>query len=103
MNEEAIARVGPQRQKKSLNILVVMSDNLQFVLITVIRCFNTSLSNRFLRSGGENLLWVKFFIITYLLTPWSRVLLEMLTGSQLVKEFSEFNGNRRFIATFTRA
>ena len=29
---------------------------------------------------------------TYLLTPWSRVLLEKLTGSQLVKKFPAFYG-----------
>jgi hypothetical protein len=31
-------------------------------------------------------------INTYLLTPWSRVLLEKLTGFQLVKKFPAFNG-----------
>jgi hypothetical protein len=29
-------------------------------------------------------------VSTYLLTPWSRVLLEKLTGSQLVKKFPHF-------------
>ena len=38
---------------------------------------------------------------TYLLTPWSRVLLERLTGSQLDKKFSAFYGTRRFITAFT--
>jgi hypothetical protein len=38
---------------------------------------------------------------TYLLTPWSRVLLEKLTGSQLVKKFLTFYGTRRFITAFT--
>jgi hypothetical protein len=28
--------------------------------------------------------------VTYLLTPWSRVLLEKLTGSQIVKKFPAF-------------
>ena len=35
--------------------------------------------------------------ITYLHTPWCRVLLEKLTGLQLVKKFPAFHGNRRFI------
>ena len=39
----------------------------------------------------------------YLLTPRSRVLLAKLTGSQLVKKFSEFNEARRFITAFTSA
>ena len=37
------------------------------------------------------------------LTPCSRVLLEKLIGSQLVKKFPEFYGSRRFIMAFTRA
>jgi hypothetical protein len=37
------------------------------------------------------------------LTPWSRVLLEKLTGSQLVKKFSVIYGIRRFITAFTSA
>ena len=39
--------------------------------------------------------------ITYLLTPWCRVLLEKLTGLQLVKKFSAFHGTRRFITALT--
>ena len=37
------------------------------------------------------------------LTPWSRALLEKLTGSQLVKKFPAFYGTRRFITAFTNA
>ena len=37
----------------------------------------------------------------YLLTPWCRVLLEQLTGLQLVKKFPAFHGTRRFITTLT--
>ena len=40
-------------------------------------------------------------IFTYLLTPWCRVLLEQLTGLQLVKKFSAFHRTRRFINTLT--
>ena len=36
---------------------------------------------------------------TYLLTPCCRVLLEKLTGLQLVKKFPAFHGTRRFITT----
>ena len=38
----------------------------------------------------------------YLLTPWCRVLLEKLTGLQLVKKFPAFHGTRRFITALTR-
>jgi hypothetical protein len=41
--------------------------------------------------------------VTYLLIPWSRVLLEKLTGSQLVKKFPAFCGTQKFITAFTRA
>ena len=37
----------------------------------------------------------------YFLTPWSRVLLEKLTGLQLVKKFPAFHGTRRFITALT--
>ena len=43
------------------------------------------------------------YLLTYLLTPCSTVLLEKLTGSQLVKEFPAFYGTRMFITAFTRA
>ena len=39
----------------------------------------------------------------YLLTPWSRVLLETLTGSQLIKKFPAFYGIRKFITATTSA
>ena len=43
-------------------------------------------------------------VLTYsILTLWSRVLLEKLIGSQLVKKFPTFYGTRRFIAAFTSA
>ena len=41
-------------------------------------------------------------VLTYsLLTPWCRVLLEKLTGLQLVKKFPAFYGTRRFITALT--
>ena len=41
------------------------------------------------------------FVWPCLLAPWCRVLLEKLTGLQLVKKFSAFYGTRRFITAFT--
>jgi hypothetical protein len=43
------------------------------------------------------------YVLTYLLIPWSKVLLDKLTGFQLVKKFSTFNGTQRFITAFTIA
>jgi hypothetical protein len=40
---------------------------------------------------------------TYSLTPYSTVLLEKLTGSQLLNKFPAFYGTRRFITAFTSA
>jgi len=43
------------------------------------------------------------YLLTYLLTPWSRVLLEKLAVSQLVKKFPAFYGTQRFVTTVTSA
>ena len=43
------------------------------------------------------------YLLTYLLTPCSRVLLEKLTGFQLVKKFPAFYGTRRFSTAVTSA
>ena len=41
------------------------------------------------------------YLLTYLLTPWCRVLLEQLTGLQLVKRFPAFYGTQRFVTALT--
>jgi len=43
------------------------------------------------------------YLLTHSLTPRSRVLLEKLTGLQLVKKFPAFYGTRRYITPFTSA
>ena len=43
------------------------------------------------------------YLLTYLLTPYSTVLVEKLTGSQLVKKLLAFYGTRRSISAFTSA
>ena len=45
--------------------------------------------------------WWRTACHTYLLTPWCRVLLEKLTGLQLVKKFPAFYETRRFITALT--
>jgi len=42
-------------------------------------------------------------LLTHLLTPWSRVILEKLTGSQLVKKFPAFYWTPKFITALTSA
>jgi hypothetical protein len=46
---------------------------------------------------------IKGILLSDLLSPWSRVLLEKLTGLQLVKNFPVFYGTGRFITAFTSA
>jgi len=38
-----------------------------------------------------------------ILTSWSTILHENLTGSQLVKKFTEFYGTRKFMTAFASA
>ena len=45
--------------------------------------------------------WI--LLTSYLLTQWSRILLEKPTGFQLVKKFPAFYRTREFIAAFTSA
>ena len=57
----------------------------------------TDVTLSYLRSVGVNI------TEKYLHTPWSRVLLEKLTGLQLIKKFPAFYGTRRFITAVTSA
>ena len=73
-----------------------------------------STAKRASRCNGNPLLWTYWknparltylltYLHTYLLTPWSRDLLENLTGFQLVNKFPAFYGTRRFITALTSA
>ena len=54
--------------------------------------------------NSYNNTWHKIiYLLTWFLTPWSRILPEKLTVSQLVKKFIVFYGTRRFTTAFTRA
>jgi len=46
---------------------------------------------------------IRSILTSYLLNPCSRVLLEKLTGFQLVKKFPAFYGARSFITAVTSA
>ena len=47
------------------------------------------------------ILYLLTCLLMYLFIPRNRVLLEKLTGPQLVKKFPGFYGTRKFITTFT--
>ena len=49
----------------------------------------------------RQLTWQSFYMITYLLTAWCRIVLEKLTGLQLVEKFPVFYVTRRFITALT--
>jgi len=49
----------------------------------------------------RGLSYLKITLLTYLLTPCCRVLLEKLTGLQLAKKFPAFHGTRKFITALT--
>jgi hypothetical protein len=55
----------------------------------------------FLNLTVHQLPYLLTYLLTYLLAAWSRVLLEKLTGLQLVKKFPAFYGTQRFITAFT--
>ena len=61
----------------------------------------SSLSDAYLYWVGETNRTEDSVSLTYLLTAWCRVLLEKLTGLQLVKKFPAFHGTRRFITALT--
>ena len=55
-----------------------------------------------LSKNKSQIFWIKEpSLPPYLLTPWCRVLLEKLTGLQLVKKFPAFHRTRRFITALT--
>ena len=58
--------------------------------------------SRFHETGLNNVNFL-YYLLIYLHTPRSRVLLEKLTGFQLVKKFPAFYGTRIFIPAFTSA
>ena len=52
-------------------------------------------------TSSHSIFYLLTYLLTYLLSPWCRVLLQKLTGLQLVKKFPAFHGTRRFITALT--
>ena len=83
-------------KKKSHSNLIFPAENDTFDIINLL-FLNTILSplqNSVLTcfSGRQGKVLKLLKELTYLLTPWCRVLLEKLTGLQLVKKFPAFYG-----------
>ena len=66
-------------------------------------CVNTFELYAVIESASEHRIVLNRALLPRKLTPWSRVLLEKLTSSQLVKKFPAFYGTRRFVTAFTSA
>ena len=65
-------------------------------------CYEMAFTLRRFRKTGDVFNGAHIFGMSCaILTPWCRVLLEKLTGLQLVKKFSTFHGTRRFITALT--
>jgi len=75
-----------------------LSVYVKFKLILVSKWLKITLILSYFLSLGDP---CGYFFVSYLLTPWCRVLLERLTGLQLVKKFPTFHGTRRFITALT--
>ena len=76
------------------------------VLLQMLRCsagsaYSCTILTQ-LQPASSNLLYF-FHTTAYLLTPWSRVLLDKLTGSAASQEIPRIYGTRRFITVLTSA
>ena len=111
------------KQKQATNLKKAFSEDVMFATFKFIYCsnvtqckwwcnFSVSLSSNWtlLTSKKITFYWkhlvlayLRTNLLTYLFTPFSRVLLEKLTNSQLVKKFPTYCGTRSFITTFTSA
>jgi hypothetical protein len=67
-----------------------------WVLLLSEKCFSVKEKIRFL-------VLIHVMMLMTRMTARSTVILEKLTGSQLVKKFPAFHGTRRFITALTRA
>ena len=79
--------------KPTTCILIKLIHCTNILIWTLLQTFVSHFANR----GSIHIL----HLLTYLLTPWCRVLLEKLAGLQLVKKFPAFHGTRRFITALT--
>ena len=93
----SITSIGKMQSNTTFNICIAK----RFIYIA---CLNSDVFRpRYPSSSGCTLSYYKanYTILTYLLTPWCRVLPEKLPGLQLVKKSPAFHGTRRFITALT--
>ena len=96
VNEEDLAHWGLSCQKQKKVTYLYIYKHIQTYIPTT--CLPTS-STTCVQT------YMYIYPLTYLpnliTSPWCRVLLEKLTGLQLVKKFLAFHGTRRFITALT--
>jgi len=73
--------------------MVVLRTNRKIILVCWPR----------IEPGISRIIIIPDAILTYLLNQWNRVLLEKLTGSQIVMKFLTFYGTRMFFTAFESA
>jgi len=83
-------------ENESLNNIIYYLDQQMLSVLAVM-----SLSSSIPTCFELHFYTVHTYILTYLLTPRCRVLLEKLTGLQLVKKFLAFHGTPMFITALT--
>ena len=81
-------------------IILVNNDGAHMILWSLIHQTKVS-ATRSVSNQMEGSYENSYTNLLNLLTPWCRVLLEKLTGLQLVKKFPAFYGTRRFITALT--
>ena len=77
-------------------------NEISFLYATLFKCcFQTLQLCLKHRISILHFIYIVKYLLTYLLNLWCRVLLEKLTGLQLVKKFPAFHGTRMFITALT--
>jgi hypothetical protein len=89
--------VGPNQDRKFVQCVAGLDQDRGPFDCVVGLCQDLGPASAYPRPGTSSITT----LLTYLLTPWRRVLLEKLTGLQLVKKFPALYGTRRFITALT--
>ena len=74
---------------------------MSLILTASLSTWHSSYTCKVMTANGEKRAYSTLYSLTHSLIPWCRVLLEQLTGLQLVKKFPAFHGTRRFITALT--
>ena len=100
LHQANISKLGIIHSLDSVCPSVFTKFKKRFAIVRALQNLISELLHSATKSGLPKLTAVSL-LLTYLLTPWCRVLLEKLTGLQLVKKFPAFHGTRRSITALT--